>query len=185
MSGQVDHPALIPRYLAAQRLKEHRHGIRTLAEQPKLINEDTARLLSRHCIGVGGDHFQAVARRPVRDSAHMILDVEHVREFFVGPNHRSGRFEAVVRNLLCGRQDQVFLFLPPADDDRRQHDAGGDSRFRILLADEQAIFTDQLLTRVGLIAAKDGAYEVEHPFLRAFAERLMPVFTDGLVVELG
>ncbi|MNL47948.1 hypothetical protein D3C87_1707660 [compost metagenome] len=65
----------------------------------------------------------------------------------------------------------MFLLLAPAQDQRRQHHAGGDRRFRVLLRDQQPILADELLAGVRVVAAEDGGYEVKHPLVAALTER--------------
>jgi hypothetical protein len=99
-------------------------------------------------------------------------------ELVVCPDHPRGRLEAVVRDLFCRSEDQVFLVLPPAQDHRRQHDPRGDGGLRVLLADEEVELPDQLVPRLGIVGAEDGRDEVENPLLGALPEGRAPGKVD-------
>ena len=183
---EVDHPALFARHLAAGGLHEHGLGVRALAEDPVLINQNPPRLLAGDCLGVRGHNLQACPVDPVRDRANVVLYVEQGRQLFVCPDHPGRRLEAVVCDFLCGGEDQVFLFLAPAEDQRRQHDPGGDGRLRVLLADQQVELADQLPPCLGIVGAEDRGHEVEHPLVAALAERRPPrQINDPQLLEDG
>jgi hypothetical protein len=57
--------------------------------------------------------------------------------------------------------------VPPVADQRRHHDARGDRRLAVLLADQQQEFADQPLRALGVIGPEDRADEIEHEVSQA------------------
>ena len=104
----------------------------------------------------------------MRDLPHVGLDVEQITQFLVRLDSRFDRLEAVVGDFLRRRQNQVFRFRSPILNQHRQHDAGGDCRFGVLLADEHEERLDESppFVRVAwyiAVGTENGFGELRHP----------------------
>ncbi len=115
----------------------------------------------------------------------MILNLEHIGQLFISTYHACCRFEAVIGDLLCRRQNQMLFILAPAKDQRGKHNSGGDRRFCVFFRDQQTIFADKLITRLGVVSSEYHFYKIEDPVFRTLPKSWLtreisnPQFTEN------
>ena len=101
----------------------------------------------------------------------LVVDrLQDLGQFSISPDHCSRGLIAIVRDFQRRRQDQELRIEPPVSDQRRHHDAGGDGRFRVLLADQEEELGDMTGHLRMLISAEDRPHEIENERLACLPE---------------
>ena len=90
-----------------------------------------------------------------RARTDMLLNMQQRVELFVGADHCEDGLRAVAGDIDRRRENQVLVFLPPAANKLRQHDAGGQRRSGVLLRDEQQELADHLLPDFRGVSAEE------------------------------